>query len=96
MPDLTISERAAVMLALLGPFAPTASRRPAPLNRVIELAGLVRDLAQSVEQRDAEVLAAHQGPYFNGVDMRCKCQQIVTDGDDWARHVARARARADR
>ncbi|MDH6199228.1 hypothetical protein M2272_005896 [Mycobacterium frederiksbergense] len=35
----------------------------------------------------AKVLLEHQGPYFNGVDLRCKCGQVVVDGADWARHT---------
>lgn len=100
MPEQTISERADALADRLKAGAAASFRSPARMpvtfQPVIELARLLAEHARAGEQRDAAVLAKHQGPYFNGVDMRCGCQQIVADGDDWARHVARVRAGADR
>ncbi|NOR03659.1 hypothetical protein HGK72_26775 [Mycolicibacterium fortuitum] len=100
MSELAVSERAEALAARLEGGAAASFRRPeqvpASQHPVIELARLVAELARADEQRDAAVLSAHQGPYFNGVDMRCKCQQIVADDEDWARHIARVRAGADR
>jgi len=35
----------------------------------------------------AAVLLVHQGPYFNGVESRCSCGQLVLNGHRWAEHV---------
>ncbi|MBP3087004.1 hypothetical protein [Mycolicibacterium fortuitum] len=100
MSELTISERAEALAARLEGGAAASFRLPeqvpASQHPVIELARLLAEHARAGEQRDAAVLAKHQGPYFNGVDMRCGCQQIVADGLDWARHVARVVTGADR
>ncbi|WP_166905955.1 hypothetical protein [Mycobacterium sp. DL440] len=99
MSELSIAERADALAARLQAGAAASFRLPeqvpASQHPVIELAVLLAEHARAAEQQDAAVLAAHQGPYFNGVDMRCKCQTVVVDGDDWARHVARVRAGAD-
>lgn len=34
------------------------------------------------------ILLEHQGPFFNGVDERCSCGQLVSGGKGWAEHVA--------
>lgn len=100
MSELTVSERAEALADRLRAGAAASFRRPeqvpASQHPVIELARLLAEHARAGERRDAAVLAKHQGPYFNGVDMRCGCQQIVADGDDWARHIARVWAGADR
>ena len=33
------------------------------------------------------ILAAHQGPFFNGTDERCGCGHPVASGKEWAAHV---------
>ncbi|QRY48118.1 hypothetical protein JVX93_15815 [Mycolicibacterium boenickei] len=100
MSEATIAERADALADRLKGGAARSFRKPeqvpASQHPVIELARLLAEHARAAEVQDAAVLAAHQGPYFNGVDMRCKCQQVVADGEDWARHVARVRAGADR
>ena len=100
MSEATLAERADALADRLEGGAARSFRKPeqvpASQHPVIELARLLAEHARTAEQQDAAVLAAHQGPYFNGVDMRCKCQQVVADGEDWARHVTKVRTGADR
>jgi hypothetical protein len=40
--------------------------------------------------RDAlvRILTEHHGTYFNGVESRCKCGELVEGGRAWTEHVA--------
>lgn len=103
MTEPTIAERAddlaAQLQAVLNSLPAYSSSRPnLTVAAGISLARMVGDLARQVEKFDnaRSVLLAHQGPYFSGVDMRCKCQLVVADAEDWAQHVARVWAGADR
>lgn len=63
---------------------------PATMHQVLELAGMVRDLASSERPSVASILLEHAGPYFDGGDMRCKCRLVVENDAAWAEHVAQA------
>ncbi|OCB09267.1 hypothetical protein A5717_26185 [Mycolicibacterium porcinum] len=103
MAEPTISERAGKLAAdlksAMGDYLAYTPLKPSlGAASGLALAEIVKDLALVVEQFDnaRSALLAHQGPYFTGVDMRCKCQLVVADDEDWARHVTRVLSGADR
>ena len=91
MPELTISERAEALADRLKAGAAASFRRPeqvpASQHPVIELAGLVADLARVVEQDRTTILLGHQGPFFTGTESRCQCGLPVQSAEEWAAHV---------
>lgn len=98
MTEPTIAEQADAIVARLKRTVP-AYRPPetvAPsVVPLIELAQLVGKLARRGElPRPAEavtsILLEHQGPFFNGADLRCGCRHRVATAIEWAEHVNQA------
>ena len=94
MTELKVSERAAGTVASIDTYMRTchlyrsAERVPASMADIRGIAELVRDLARAVERTPASsLLIKHQGPFFNGADMRCGCGELVQDAEAWAIHA---------
>lgn len=94
MTEPTIAERAEGAMASIDTYMRTchpyrsAERVPASMADIRGIAELVRDLAHTVERTPASsVLVKHQGPFFNGADMRCGCGELVEDAKAWAAHA---------
>lgn len=95
MTEPTIADRADKLAAQLQGVVdalPTySSARPSLTVRAgLALAQMVADLARLIEKPTASsALVKHQGPFFNGTEMRCGCGELVQDAEYWAAHAVK-------